>query len=236
MKAYNFETLLNYVFKRLSFSSRVRVMGHWDWYADDIPPGSRMRVTFYLERMAKKDIRQIDDLNGTELLEGITLETAAAPISVYSETLEREMRNGEWSQRKYEVLRNDFADVRWYLRRDQVITLLDYLLCGLDLPRLCAVVAFNCKPKGGGVRRFGDLELLFVFPVVQKKLIREVKKLERKILLADVHLNVHTMDLETYEKFLAGELDYFDENLKNTGITLYDAFHRKRLKAAFMKK
>ncbi len=98
MKAYNFETLLNYVFKRLSFSSRVRVMGHWDWYADDIPPGSRMRVTFYLER------------------------------------------------------------------------------------------------------------------------------------------NVHTMDLETYEKFLAGELDYFDENLKNTGITLYDAFHRKRLKAAFMKK
>lgn len=89
IKAYNFETLLCYVFKRLSFSSRVRVMGHWDWYADDIPPGSRMRVTFYPERMAKKDIRQIDDLNGTGIFQidlfkkkrGITVRFSSSPCS-----------------------------------------------------------------------------------------------------------------------------------------------------------
>lgn len=132
-----------------------------------------MRVTFYLERMAKKDIRQIDDLNGTELLEEITLETAAAPISLYNETLEREMRSGEWNQRKYEVLRNDFTDIQWHLRRDQVITLLDYLLCEIELPRQCAVTVLNHRSNGNGVRRFGDLELLFVFPVVEKKLRRD---------------------------------------------------------------
>lgn len=55
-------------------------------------------------------------------------------------------------------------------------------------------------------------------------------------MLPDVHLNVHTTALETYEKFLTGKPDYFDEKLKSTGITLSDAFRRKRLKAVFIKK
>lgn len=234
MKKYSLETLLDYLFKDLLFSSRVLVMGDWTWETKDIQPGSRHTITFYLERLTKKDIRQIEKLNGTNLLEDVTIETRALPISVYRELLKKSTLQSEI--RLNAILRDDFMGFEWYLRSDQVKTLLDYILYQIDLPQRCAVIVYNCFPGDRGVRSFEKIELLFVFEEEKKKWLREIKKLEKLELPEYVGANLHLMDIEAYEKFLSGELAYFDEETKERAIVLYDAFHRKRLNAPFMRK
>ena len=237
MKSYSFDTLVHYVLKDLCFKkSRVLVIGQWHEGIDKMEPGSTWKITFYFERMFKGYIRQVEKLNGTKLPEGITLEMDAAPISVYNELIEQEVRNDVRDKRYWRTLRDDF-NIHWYLRRNEMITILDYVLCSIKLPQKCAVMVFGYRNnKGRGLHRFKDLDLLFVFPVREKRQIREVDRLKRKKLSADINLRIHCFDLEQYKKFLSGELPYFDEETRKTGIVLYDYFHRKRLNVEFIKK
>lgn len=236
MNRHSLTTLLDYVFKDLAFFSRVFVLGHWTWQDTRFEPGSTVGVTFYLERMAKKDIRQVEKLNGVQLLEGITLATDAQPVSLYKETYKQELDRGIAKVRAYTVLRDDFAEFTWHLSREEVITLLDYVLSSLTLPPQCAVLIFNCFPKGKGIACFETLEVLFVFPVADPKLKREAKKLQGLKLLEEVEINVTCIDYPTYRKFLSGEWNPYDPETRDSSIVLYDAFRGKRLKADFMKK
>lgn len=236
MKVYSLDNLVAFVIRDLTFSSRVLIMGNWEWEANDVAPGTPIKVYFFLERLAKKDIRQIEKLNNTLLIENIRMETCVAPIENYKERLAHEYSIDIWEIGKYVRLRNDFGAFHYYLRRDEVIVLLDYVLFGLALPRRCAVVVFNCWRKGRGVASFGYLELLFVFEKIETQFVREVMKLQETVLLRDVRINPIFTDYESYERLLAGESRYYTNRLALTEIVLYDAFHRKRLKAPFIKK
>lgn len=247
MKTYSLETLLNYLFLDLEFSSRILVLGGFEYWEDAVEPNTRVKIFFYLERMVKKDIARIGKFNNTVLLENIVLETHALPIAEYKEKCGNEKEGEQMEEVRmgedyYTILRNDFTG-SWYLRRDQIITLLDYLLCQLRLPRECAVLAFNCFKfrrgiYGKGIWVWGKMELLFVFEKIKNPVVREVKKLEGVKLHQEVKIHVNYMDKEDYEKFLAGE-SIFHDTMKITPdsiLTLYDFFHRKRLKAPFIKK
>lgn len=237
MKRYNFDTLLKYLFSDLTFSSRVLVHGDWTWREKDFERGSHRKVFFYLERMAKKDIRQIEKLNNTELLEDIVIETYVFPISHYKQLCQQEKKKNSWKVREYYLLRDDFEIFSWEIYSSQVIILLNYVLTRLKLPKRCAVVLFNYS-KEDGILFFKDLEVLFVFEKLTKRLVSEAGKLGKMKFPNEIGtIHVSCLDIENYEKFLSGKLDFYDEEVvaKDTAIVLYDAFHKKRLKAPFIK-
>ena len=131
MNVYRFDTLLNYVLKDLTFRSRVRVVGNWG-VADDIPSGSRLIITFYFEWIFKSDTLKVEKLNNTRLLEGISFETRVESIAAYRR-MEKEREKSRIKEKQC-TLRNDFK-TEWALYSDQIVTLLDYLLCSVNLPR-----------------------------------------------------------------------------------------------------
>ena len=236
MKTNRFDTLLAYVLKDLTFRSRVLVRGNWS-PTQDIDPGSNLILTFYFERLYKNDIRQVEKLNNTKLLEDITLEMRVSHISVYNPMSRQQTDNRDWRRLNRYDIRNEFKFC-WRLCHDQIPTLLDYILYPLNLPKECAVMVFGCKKRTLGWHYYSgeNLDLLFVFPVVEKDWKHAINKLKGRKLLKDTNVRVHCLNLADYEKFLSGELPYFDEETRMTGMVLYDYFHRKRLNAEFIKK
>lgn len=167
-------------------------------------------------------------------MEGISFETRVESIAAYRRMEKERAKSG--IEEKQCTLRNDFK-AEWALYNDQIVTLLDYLLCSVNLPRRCAVMVFGCKStRYHGYYTEGNLDLLFAFPVVEKDLQRAVNKLKGRKLLPDTNVSIHCLTFPEYEKFLSGELEYFPDEWKQTGIVLYDFFHRKRLKAEFIKR
>lgn len=225
--------LVTVILTELDLAGRVLIIGDWGAKANCVDGRKKLKVSFFLEQSVKKNIKQIEWVDGMVVRKNITLEVSVDTIHNFKSLLEKSEVKQVLSRQA--VLRNDFKGLFYGLRRDQVVTLLNCLLCRLPLPRKCAVIVFNCPRDGQGIRCFGCLELLFVFERAEDAVIKKIMRLSRIRLLGNVRINPVFTDSNTYDRLLnTGFSSYYTTRMAPTAIVLYDYFRRRRLKAPFM--
>ncbi|WP_158712772.1 hypothetical protein [Parabacteroides pacaensis] len=232
MKQNCFEKLVYCILNNMFFSEKVLIKGEWDRDARVIPPGSQVKLHFFFFKKAKRDVQEIMKLNGLKLLENITLSTHINSFRYFEQMREQEEETYIQTVSRWVTLRNDFGNFHSMLRLEELVSILDYTFCSLNLPPRCAVLLPDCPQK---IDCGSLVDVLLVFEdeylwILNEK-IEEVDCLE---VSWGSNLDIMCIDYSYYEEALSGEVPSLSIKRIFDAIVLYDAFRGIRLDAPFI--